>query len=646
MSSKNPASSEEEEVEERRYHHDFTESELEQLMYQTDENADPVVEYHYMKKIWQTDNALIGGNNEEKNKKTEEEKDSINRNNIDNDDDMQERAIDTGHRTVVDLSKNAEHEDPVFLDLDTSTTAHVVEFYAPWCPHCQQFKKEYIQIARETTRRSIGTHVEFHAVSCQLYREVCRAYNIDGFPVVLGYAIGESIEDVGWELNRVDTTMTAESIAEVLSLTLAHEPKDVHRRTDFSNSDDRRAYEREMVEMGHQAALKKKEWHEYPHQSLNDRYHNAATSLAFALRTGVFMKRENALDDKRRLALVDFVGVVDWASPAHWHVRKLVHDLPREMGAIAEDPELLGQLVEQHQSQQNPNGGLWGDIVTLPTKQRKEKILGLGGDVPHRAAAAEDPEEIFWGNNRWTEACTHSEPGMGFSCGLWDLFHILTMGASKPSRQLYGFQHGHLTAPKDVAEIIKRFIANFFACDVCRFNFLDMYDRCGHDHCHRLVSTSPIALGGDEQSSTSRELAMWLWEVHNAVNVRLMKESAERDNRKVTKHERLAAMFPTKHMCPECWLDSNMTAFDKEAVFDFLQSWYWPSEDTTRFARRFNSIIPSKARRHLTVTTSSKARHLTSYSILLIPLAALAVITRLFRRTLRRAQSQSPRKNV
>jgi hypothetical protein len=84
--------------------------------------------------------------------------------------------------------------------------------------------------------------VFFHAVSCELYPEICRSYGIDGFPVVLGYTVGESIEERGWTLNEEGVTMTAETIAEILELALAHEPKAVTSRN-FTDSEDERAYQ-------------------------------------------------------------------------------------------------------------------------------------------------------------------------------------------------------------------------------------------------------------------------------------------------------------------------------------------------------------------------------------------------------------------
>ena len=64
---------------------------------------------------------------------------------------------------------------------------HIIEFYAPWCPHCQHFKPVYVELAREVAKRSISVNVFFHSVSCTLNQDTCATYEIEGYPTFLGY---------------------------------------------------------------------------------------------------------------------------------------------------------------------------------------------------------------------------------------------------------------------------------------------------------------------------------------------------------------------------------------------------------------------------------------------------------------------------
>lgn len=64
---------------------------------------------------------------------------------------------DDGKKTVVEMRKsNTNH----YLKLSPDV-AHVVEFYQPWCPHCQHYKWDYIEIAMETKRRATTTQGVF-----------------------------------------------------------------------------------------------------------------------------------------------------------------------------------------------------------------------------------------------------------------------------------------------------------------------------------------------------------------------------------------------------------------------------------------------------------------------------------------------------
>jgi len=65
----------------------------------------------------------------------------------------------------------------------------------------------------------------------------------------------------------------------------------------------------------------------------------------------------------------------------------------------------------------------------------------------------------------------------------------------------------------------------------------------------------------------------------SSVNVRLLKEQAQRERRNFTKAEELAAKFPSRKRCPACWFDREMNEFDSFEVYTFLKGHYWPSSN-------------------------------------------------------------------
>lgn len=537
-------------------HVKFTDEELDSMLYEWDEGVFPVREYH-VKAAAQPPVPRQGHANGKAKKG----------------DEADEGDEDEGY-------------DEVYLDdFNTEEEAYVIEFYQPWCPHCQHYKPTYIEIAAAVTRRAVGIKVNFFAVSCELYANLCHTYEVHGYPTIFGYGIGSDPFVRGIELNGEDVPeMSAESIGGLLSIELAHEQVDGWKSS-YSNSEDQRNREREKKEAADKAAEVKHEWQSFP-STLNDRYHNAGLSLAFVLKTGVY-NGFGKLSDDRALALSDFLDLIDWTTPQAWSVRTgLVKELRlRFHDVVVSSKSNLIDMVERNQELHELKKGdaaldhLWGYIDAPRRPKRRNAITGLGGDVPDTKRT----DELSSRNRKWTEACTHGLPTHGFTCGLWDLFHIISIGASLQDHQLYGFHAGCLTSHRDVALTVRNFVANFFACDLCRWNFIDMFDNCGHDHCNRLPSESSIILG--ETGGTGRgaelvkELPLWFFQVHNAVNVRLMGEAAARDNREVTGEERRAALFPPVELCPRCWTDVETNEYDPDTVYNFLKTWYWPQKE-------------------------------------------------------------------
>ncbi|GMH15184.1 hypothetical protein Nepgr_017025 [Nepenthes gracilis] len=135
----------------------------------------------------------------------------------------------------------------------------------------------------------------------------------------------------------------------------------------------------------------------------------------------------------------------------------------------------------------------------------------------------------------------------GFSCGLWVLLHAVSVRIEDTE------SHTAFTTICD-------FIHNFFICEECRQHF---YDMCSS------VST-PF--------NKTRDLALWLWGIHNKVNGRLRKEEAslETGDPKFPK-----IIWPPKPLCPSCYLSwghenstNGQIDWDQDEVFKFLVGYY------------------------------------------------------------------------
>ena len=86
----------------------------------------------------------------------------------------------------------------------------------------------------------------------------------------------------------------------------------------------------------------------------------------------------------------------------------------------------------------------------------------------------------------------------GYTCGLWETFHAMSVRTTK---EMTG---EHMMAA------MRGFVDKFFSCQVCRLHFLE-------------VLAEDAAL----EVRTQQEFALWLWQAHNIVNMRLGEEESE-----------------------------------------------------------------------------------------------------------------------
>jgi hypothetical protein len=113
------------------------------------------------------------------------------------------------------------------------------------------------------------------------------------------------------------------------------------------------------------------------------------------------------------------------------------------------------------------------------------------------ASAKINPQEAKW------RICKN------YTCGLWQLFHVLAAKMVKDRNGLRGMR-GQAAEARDR---LHAFVRDFFPCEVCRNHFLKSYESCEFRVCD-------VDTGGAEV------LQEWLWRIHNAVTSRVHSDSA------------------------------------------------------------------------------------------------------------------------
>ena len=391
------------------------------------------------------------------------------------------------------LQSDGDRPSFLFKEGSSSPGPRVIEFYAPWCPHCQHYAPRFIELARKVTAREPS--VEFHAISCVAHPGLCKSQNVSSYPTLRIFREG-SYEKIDAKANKLD----ADVILNSLGFTDRH--FDENRQVTV----DKKTIARVVPFKSH---------------DVHDVWTDAALSFRFALKTGIFMTN-GPLGDEEANAFKEWLLL-------------LSKTLPDQMNRTH---DLIDSVLKNY------------DRATLG-QSNLDKIVKEVGHL----------EPVY----RW-RTCTYGDNNMGYTCGLWSLFHIMSVGLVEYNRHNTRSPIPTLQA----SDTLRNYIEHFFQCEVCRLNFLSMYDTCALDGCQRL-SSKP-----SQNEADWRELPLWLLETHNDVNARLMNERLQNSKEKEkppNAWEVQQSQWPALNACPNCWRTDN--SWDEQIMFDHLHATYY-----------------------------------------------------------------------
>jgi hypothetical protein len=281
---------------------------------------------------------------------------------------------------------------------------------------------------------------------------------------------------------------------------------------------------------------------------------DASRSFVHSLRYGVFMSDE-PLTLPRKMALQNWLEFLSVSLPPEWGLHRIIDDVRRQINFVAQADKNLHAVLDAHTS-------------TMPRGTWSFSCTGLGN-----------------------KATTKSQ---GFSCGFWKLLHTATVGVAEHNGGLNLVKSGMVGdtqktfSPIEAADTIKDYIAMFFNCEECKRHFVEHYNNCANNRrCDRLTDDVETATTGDW-----KELALWMWEVHNEVSVRIVSEKRKKQLQRglnaVGSLDEVMVVWPTIGDCFRCFEDDG--TWDEPEVFARLEYAYWYVHsaflDTTSFAGR------------------------------------------------------------
>ena len=142
-----------------------------------------------------------------------------------------------------------------------------------------------------------------------------------------------------------------------------------------------------------------------------------------------------------------------------------------------------------------------------------------------------------------------------YSCGLWKTFHAMSVEELFFIKDQEGSEDVPVFTGEDMMNALTGYIDKFFMCSVCRTHFLQV-----------------LAQDNVKDVKSQKDFALWLWEAHNVVNKRLAKEEEENNE---GKPDRPKVIFPTREVCPVCFVDPYSDVYSKDDVFEYLKLSYF-----------------------------------------------------------------------
>jgi thiol oxidase len=406
-------------------------------------------------------------------------------------------------------SSLAEEEHPGLVEVSTSNFPSKIEqivstydfilfeFYAHWCPACRAFQPTFISIAEEIqSRGDTGYKVAVARLDCADNAETCSLFGIKAYPTML---FGKPEQ------------FAAKSSADLIAI-------DPPQRTSQA-----------VIQKVDEEVLKRAS------TGTNGLGHNGAQEAALSVELGSNVNSEN---EAKTADLVDIEGatVESWKyaiSPT------LLNEKPARAALLA----WLELVIEAHPIERCRFGA-------TEAKRRLNEVWPIKSnrikDIEGLKKVEICVDTAFDG--KW-KACAGSSPHTrGYTCGLWQLFHSLSVRLASHEIQ----------AGKRWLTAVRGFIKHFFQCSDCARHFLE-------------YATSHTA----EQIINKRDAVMWLWRTHNVVNDRLATEE-EANNLGDTRYPKL--QWPSKETCASCHLEgersNGVDNWVEGEVYEFLIKFY------------------------------------------------------------------------
>ena len=502
----------------------------------------------------------------------------------------------------------------------------VVEFYSPHCPACIAFSSHYIQLAKETTK--MYPDILFFAVSCDSNEKLCEEeYDISGYPSIRLFRYDDGFPTSKGIPVENHHNISPKKLAGILmgDKTVVEkgdddgEVKEEEETTETSSppfSDPGSSgYERAFDAGYSKGKIKYKTMDRY-NQTLKGEKENYLQKRHSRLGNNFIRSK-----DDEKVVYEEMTKGMKRASPGtkEFHDRRYSKDIsnPKWFKSAARRIPLVKRIFQMSEEEAlildaslsflvgietGLSMGLedigskealrsWLNLlaVSLPPEWGIHKLIAYLRNNFEYATKNKDTlrriiKEYAFPRKGWSTSCQNKKKGTdGFSCGLWKLLHIVTIGVAEQRGGQNLIDSEMMTpetkvfSPSGAADTIRNYIDKFFNCRPCREHFVKMYDDCSNRRCDRLTNHV-----GSKNPADWKELSLWLWEVHNEVSIKIVREGVSKTftngvNNIPSIRDEVSAIWPNIDSCILCF--GNDGSWFNGEIFQLLERIYWPDSE-------------------------------------------------------------------
>ncbi|XP_008303585.1 sulfhydryl oxidase 1, partial [Stegastes partitus] len=178
--------------------------------------------------------------------------------------------------------------------------------------------------------------------------------------------------------------------------------------------------------------------------------------------------------------------------------------------------------------------------------------------------SAQTPNAALPDGVRWV-GCQGSQPHFRrYPCGVWTLFHVLTVQANSTGG----------SDPLEVLSAMRSYVRNFFGCRQCAEHFENM------------------AMESLNEVNSLSSAVLWLWSRHNRVNNRLA--GALSEDPQFPKIQ-----WPSPEMCSACHMvkENGEHRWNREQVLPFLLSHFSSSSILTDYLETESQVLDKQRKK-------------------------------------------------